>query len=299
MTDPTAGPADDLLTLQQAADRLQVHYMTAYRWVRRGDLPAFKTGGRLRVRASDLGRFVEEREVDIALPSRSEAKTDWQRHVDRLTDHLLAGEGVEAGALARKVVADGAAAGDVYVRLIAPALHRVGEEWAAGRVNIVIEHRATEIAVALMARLGDHFRRRGPSRGTAVTLAPSGDLHGLASTMVADFLRAAGYDVHHLGANVPAEDLALFLEVVPTHVLAVSMTNPETDPATLPALVAAAREHGDAVVVVGGQAAVRGDVEAAGAVYVDDLLSLAAAVTPDTPDAEGASDEDPDDAAGR
>lgn len=296
MTDPTAGPADDLLTLQQAADRLQVHYMTAYRWVRRGDLPAFKTGGRLRVRTSDLSRFVDEREVDIGLPSRSEAKTDWPRHVDRLTEHLLAGEGVDAGGLARKVVADGAAAGDVYVRLIAPALHRVGEEWAQGRVSIVIEHRATEIAVALMAKLGDHFRRRGPSRGTAITLTPSGDRHGLAATMVADFLRAAGYDVHHLGADVPVRDLALFLEVVPTDVLAVSMTTRDTDPGTVAALVGAARAHGDTIVVVGGQAAVRDEVEAAGAVYVDDLLSLAAAVGPDARDH---ADRPPDDAAER
>ena len=37
---PTPG---DLITLQEAAERLSVHYMTAYRWVRRGELPAFKT----------------------------------------------------------------------------------------------------------------------------------------------------------------------------------------------------------------------------------------------------------------
>ena len=40
---------DDLLTLQEAADELKVHYMTAYRWVRKGELEAFKAGGRLRV----------------------------------------------------------------------------------------------------------------------------------------------------------------------------------------------------------------------------------------------------------
>lgn len=286
MTDPMATVDEDLLTLQQAADRLQVHYMTAYRWVRRGDLPAFKTGGRLRVRVADLRRFIGEREVDVALPSRSSAKTDWPRHVERLGDHLLRGEGVEAGSLVRKVVADGAAAGDVYVRLIAPALHRVGEEWAAGRISVVVEHRATEIASALMSRLGEHFRRRGPSRGTAVTLTPPGDHHGLASTMVADFLRAAGFDVHHLGADVPVEDLRLFLEAMPTEVLAVSMTTAPEDPTILPALVAAAHrrpDHRDTVVVVGGQAARREEVESAGAVYVADLTELGAAVAASRP----------------
>lgn len=286
MTDPMAAVDDDLLTLQQAADRLQVHYMTAYRWVRRGDLPAFKTGGRLRVRAADLRRFIGEREVDVALPSRSSAKTDWPRHVERLGDHLLRGEGVEAGSLVRKVVADGAAAGDVYIQLLAPALHRVGEEWAAGRINVVVEHRATAIASALMSRLGEHFRRRGPSRGTAVTLAPPGDHHGLAATMVADFLRAAGFDVHHLGADVPIEDLRRFLQVMPLDVLAVSVTTPLEDPAILPALVAAPprrQGHRGTVVIVGGQAARREEVESAGAVYVADLTQLSAAVAADRP----------------
>lgn len=282
MTDPIAAFDEDLLTLQQAADRLQVHYMTAYRWVRRGELPAFKTGGRLRVRASDLSRFIDEREVDVALPSRPAAKTDWPRHVERLAAQLMDGEGVEAGSLVRKVVADGAAAGDVYVRLIAPALHRVGEEWAQGRIGVAVEHRATEIATVLMARLGEYFRRRGPSRGTAVTVTPPGDHHGLAPSMVADFLRAAGFDVHHLGADVPVEDLRRFLQMVPTDVLAVSMTTPQDGAASIAALVAAARDSSDGrdtVVVVGGQAARREDVEAAGGVHVADLTQLHAAVS--------------------
>ncbi|MDA8269090.1 MAG: helix-turn-helix domain-containing protein [Actinomycetota bacterium] len=35
----------DVIGLQQAADRLGVHYMTVYRYVRTGRLPATKVGG--------------------------------------------------------------------------------------------------------------------------------------------------------------------------------------------------------------------------------------------------------------
>lgn len=274
---------DGLLTLQQAADRLQVHYMTAYRWMRRGYLPAFKAGGRLRVRTVDLDGFLRDHQVDTALPSEGDRKTEWPRHVDRLTSLLLQGEGVEAGVLVRKVVADGAPAGEAYIRLLTPALHRVGEAWAAGRIGIAEEHRATEIAVALVARLGEHFRRRGPSRGTAVTVTPPGDLHRLASVMVADFLRAAGFEVHHLGPNVPVEDLRRFLKTVPINLLAVSVTTPGQDPAQLQALVTAAGRDRDVLVVVGGQAADPAVVEAAGAVHVGDLASLYATVVPAVP----------------
>lgn len=270
-----AATEGELLTLQQAADRLKVHYMTAYRWVRRGQLPAFKAGGRLRVRGDDLARFISEREVDVISPSSDGQHTDWPVHIDRLHQMLADGEGVEAGALVRKVVADGAPAGDVYLYLIAPVLHRIGDDWAAERISVAVEHRASEIATALMARLGEHFRRRGPSRGTAVTLTPPGDQHGLGSMMVADFLRAGGFDVHHLGPNVPIGDLELFLQVVPTDLVCVSVTNPTADVALYESVVTASRASNPEVVVVfGGQGIDAQRVERAGGRVVTDLADL-------------------------
>lgn len=265
----------ELLTLQEAADRLRVHYMTAYRWVRRGELPAFKAGGRLRVRGGDLDRFLEDREVDVTSPARAPRRTEWPIHVDRLTKHLLDGAAVEANGLVRKVVADGAPVGEVYISLLAPALHRVGEEWAAGHIVVGVEHRATEIAQAIMARLSESFRRRGPSRGTAVTLVMPGDEHRLGSGMVADFLRSGGYDVHHLGNQVTIDDLRLFLQVVPADVVAVSVTTDRLDARALAALVDAVhRERRQAVILVGGQGARPELIETVGGVYVESLTEL-------------------------
>ena len=266
--------SDGLLTLQEAADRLKVHYMTAYRWVRKGDLPAFKAGGRLRVRNSDLEQFVAERRVEVGLPSPGTGRTDWPVHVDRLSALLLDGQSVEAGSLVRKVVADGAAAGDVYLHLMAPALHAVGEAWSRGDTTVAGEHRATEICAAIMIRLGGHFRRRGPARGTAVTMTPPDEQHALGSAMVADFLRAAGYDVHHLGANVPLDDLRLFLQVAPCDLVCVSVTTPGLDAAVYAGLVQAAAEIEGATVVVGGQGADKAAAEDAGAVHLPDLGDL-------------------------
>jgi MerR family transcriptional regulator, light-induced transcriptional regulator len=265
----------ELLTLQEAADRLRVHYMTAYRWVRRGELPAFKAGGRLRVRGGDLDRFLADREVDVTSPARAPRRTEWPTHVDRLTQYLLTGGSVEANGLIRKVVADGAPVGEVYISLLAPALHRVGEEWAAGRIVVGVEHRATEIAQAIMARLSESFRRRGPSRGVAVTLAMPGDEHRLGSGMAADFLRGGGYEVHHLGTQVTIDDLRLFLRVAPADVVAVSITTEPADVKVLTALVDAVRtECPDAFVVAGGQGARKDTVESAGAIPVDNLTEL-------------------------
>ena len=264
----------DLLTLQEAAEQLKVHYMTAYRWVRRGDLPAFKAGGRLRVQASDVEHFVQQRRIDVVLPGAA-GRTDWPTHVDRLVTFLVAGQGQEAGHLVRKVIADGAPVGQVYLELLTPALHRIGDAWAAGQISVAEEHRASEICSGIIARHGEAFRRRGPSRGTAVTLTPPEELHGLAPAMVADFLRAAGYDVHHLGVNVPIEDLRLFLSVVPCDVLCVSVNMPVAD-SVYADLVDVAGDR--ATVIFGGQGADADHVAAANALHVSSLTELVATV---------------------
>lgn len=253
MSDPL-DPTGELLTLQDAAERLKVHYMTAYRWVRRGDLPAFKAGGRLRVRAEDVDRFVQQRRVDVLLPDPT-GRTDWPTHIERLYDLLVEGRALDANHLVRKVIADGAPVGQVYLELLTPTLHRIGDAWASGSLTVSQEHRASEICRAVISRLSDTFRRRGPSRGTAVTLTPAGEQHGIAAAMAADFLRAGGYEVHHLGVDVPAGDLRLFLQVVPCDLMCVSMTAPVDDPAVYTELVQAADGDPRPAVVFGGQGA--------------------------------------------
>lgn len=263
---------DELLTLQDAADRLKVHYMTAYRWVRRGDLPAFKAGGRLRVRADDVHRFVEQREVDVVTPASS-GRTDWATHLERFLPVLTEGRGVDAANLVRKVIADGAPAGQVYLELLTPSLYAIGAAWARGEISVAEEHRAAEITIGIMARMSDGFRRRGPARGTAITLTPPDEHHGIAATMVADFLRAGGYDVHHLGINVPLRDLEMFLKLVPCDVLCASVTTPMNNGSTYSSLVDIVADQ-DTLVVFGGQGMDAEQAEAAGALAVDSLANL-------------------------
>ena len=267
----------ELLTLQEAADRLKVHYMTAYRWVRRGDLPAFKAGGRLRVQASDVDRFVQQRRVDVVL-STAAGRTDWPTHIDRLYALLVDGRAAEAAQLVRKVIADGAAAGQVYLELLTPTLYRIGEAWAAGTLSVAEEHRASEICAGILARNSDAFRRRGPARGTAVTFTPPDEMHGLGSAMVADFLRAGGYDVHHLGVNVPVADLRLFLQVVPCDVVGVSISTSAAAPQLYRDIVEAAWESSNAVVIFGGRSSDPELAAGAGGLHVASLAELVPAL---------------------
>ena len=56
----SSAPPEETLSLHQAADELGVHYMTAYRYVRLGVLPAHREGRSWRVRRADLDTLGEE-----------------------------------------------------------------------------------------------------------------------------------------------------------------------------------------------------------------------------------------------
>lgn len=53
---------DDLLTVQQAAEMLQMSTSTIWRWINQGDLPSYRVGQRrVRVRRGDVERMIRPR----------------------------------------------------------------------------------------------------------------------------------------------------------------------------------------------------------------------------------------------
>ncbi|MFM7891249.1 MAG: helix-turn-helix domain-containing protein, partial [Actinomycetota bacterium] len=52
---------DTTVSLHEAARRLKVHYMTAYRYVRSGRLPARQQNGEWQVLLADVQQFAESR----------------------------------------------------------------------------------------------------------------------------------------------------------------------------------------------------------------------------------------------
>src|SRR5829696_2391573 len=148
-----------MLTLQEAADRLGVHYMTVYRWVRTGRLPATKQGASWAVREADLDEVTE--------PTRAprQGRVD---HADRLARRLAAGDEPGAMAVAEAALAGGMDPEDLYLDVLAVAMARIGDRWATGEVTVAQEHQATAIMLRLLGRLGRNFARRGRSRGTVV-----------------------------------------------------------------------------------------------------------------------------------
>jgi excisionase family DNA binding protein len=234
--------------LRTAADRLGVHYQTAYRWVRDGSLPAVKRGTSYDVDERALLRFQAARAEPSPPPSKAHVRS-WDHQVDRLYALLAAGDELGSRAILDRLREGGIEPIVLCDALLGPTLARVGAAWAAGELSVAEEHRAAAICDRLLARLAVH--PRGRPRGVAVTATPVGEEHGLPSTMAAVVLRADRWQVHHLGTQVPTPDLIDLVRLLAADLVVLSVVNASAVEAAAQ-VGAEVRTASSAEVIVGG-----------------------------------------------
>lgn len=243
----------DLLSLQEAADRLGVHYMTAYRYVRLGRLAATMRRGQWAVRVSDVDAFARARRSPGRRVRRGQP--DWREHRSRLRRRLVAGDVNGSWAVVEGALVAGADPAAVYVDLLAPVLRQVGDAWVKGTLTVADEHRAAAAARGVIGRLGPRFTRRGRTRGLVVLGGAHGDRHELPLAMLADVARGAGFDVVDLGTNTPIEALLDAAAAGPALVaVGVSVGSDGALPTAFRTVRALHRAHRAVPVLVGGPA---------------------------------------------
>jgi len=266
---------DEGLTLHEAAAELGVHYMTAYRYVRLGQLDAAKHSGTWRVSRTELDRFRAEPAEEPA-ERAPRGRVDWGQ---RMQSRLVAGDAGGAWSVIESALAAGSTPARVYTEVISPALVNIGERWAAGELDISVEHRATGIVQRIIGRLGPQFVRRGRSRGSVVIGAPSGERHGLVVSMLSDLVRAAGWEVSDIGADSPASSFVSAARETRSAAVVVSVTLADSLESCRDTVLAIREAEPDMPVIVGGRgiasravaASVGADHHSAG---LDDLLDL-------------------------
>jgi excisionase family DNA binding protein len=239
------------LTLPEVADQLGVHYMTAYRYVRTGRLPAKRVAGTWQVDPGDLekmrraGKGTGERRPTGVIPAR-----------EHLELRLLASDEPGAWEIVEAALGSGMEPETVLLEVIAPTLRSIGELWEQGKLSIADEHRASATATRLISRLGARFGRRGHKRGTVIVTAPAGEMHSVPIAMAANLLRWHGFGVVELGADTPAEALAEAALAEPDLVAVAIGCTAKNSPQSARRAIAALRQSTPKVPVLLGGAAI-------------------------------------------
>jgi len=217
-------------TLAEVAEMLDVHYMTAYRYVREGRLHATKEGRGWVVLTSDIHAF------RLGLGKAAEPVSGGRKvapWMDRMLSLLIDGDERGVLNLMESVLRSGNDLYFLYLDVLMPAMGAIGSKWQTGEIDVFVEHRATGIASRSAARIGSRFSKRGVCKGTVLVGSPVGEMHVLGSQLLSDLIHLEGWKVDNLGADVPAASFAVAVMQVPD-IVAVCLAS--TMPKTLPAM---------------------------------------------------------------
>ncbi len=213
------------LSTLQVARLIGVAETTVKRWADEGKIPCHRTlGGHRKFILKDIVRFAEDhayplaREVASPAPGRraqnlefAVREKDYARIARLFYDEALAAD--TKGILRLLSYMTGnriplAAIADLVIR---PAMTRVGEEWAAGNIEINQEHRASNCVLEGLVLLNPDLHRKPANGLSAACACIEGDYHELGLRLLSYTLETEGWEVHYLGASTPGETLRRFV----------------------------------------------------------------------------------------
>ena len=202
------------LSIQEAAELLGVHYMTAYRYVRLGRLPARRVGQRWRISRAEVDAVAGSHQLDSKkqhppqAASTANAPVDWSaRLLNRALAHDLGG----AWTVVETALVSGLSPMQVRSEVLVPTLRELGERWSRGQLSIGAERGASNICARLSVRLAQAEARPGRTKGTIVLGSPPSERHQLPTMLAADTFRANGYAVIDASGGIPIDS---FIDLV-------------------------------------------------------------------------------------
>jgi len=223
----------------EAAKALGLGVSTVKRWVDDGVLPAHKTaGGHRKLLVADVLELVRRGELPNAnlaqlmdrgrghkLPTASELAEELRRA-------LLTGDADRVRLLIVGSYRRGVSIEDLADQAIAPAMEKIGHEWEAGRIDVMEEHRASQLCAAALYELKPILEERASkNRPRAVGGAPEHDYSYLPTLLAQMVLLDAGWEAINLGPNTPFKSLTKAIRELRPRLLwlSVSHLGPEED----------------------------------------------------------------------
>lgn len=140
-------------------------------------------------------------------------------------------------------------------RVIFPFMEEVGTSWHQNKLRVMHEHLATTVVNAVMYRFTDDIIV--PENAPRVVIAvPPGQVHNIGALCCAAAAADAGWQVKHLGAHIPAEEMLAAVKTVNASLLLLSIVFPSRSSAVKDTLELLEEElPADVTLLAGGTSA--------------------------------------------
>lgn len=137
---------------------------------------------------------------------------------------LLAGERKQCRDMVQRLLDANIGLKTLFTDLFQRSLYEVGELWENNRITVANEHLATSITESLLNLVYPILFAAERSGKKAVISCSANEFHQVGGKIVADIFELNGWDGHFLGANMPPEDMARFIQDVQPDVVGMSLS---------------------------------------------------------------------------
>lgn len=141
-----------------------------------------------------------------------------------------------------------------YDQLLTPVMHKVGEMWETGKIDVATEHVCSNMAENLVRIINDRFSGNSimtHKNKKILMCTPEGELHSLACLMLESVISRMGFSVFNTAPSVPYESLASYINDLSPYLILISITLKDNFP-TLLRLINKVSESNPIPILVGG-----------------------------------------------
>ena len=223
----------EFISTAEAAQALGVSVSTVKRWVEEGILPAEKTaGGHRKLLLADVVELARQGKLPARNLARLKLRFSKRRPAtspqlkESLYEQLSAGDAAGVRSVIQGAYQSGMSIASLADEVIAPAMHRVGRDWESGRIDVMHEHRASQVCAAALFELKAVLEDRAfRDRPVAVGGALEGDFSVLPSLLAEMVLLDSGWKAVNLGANTPLASFCRAIDELRPQLLWISLSH--------------------------------------------------------------------------
>ena len=147
---------------------------------------------------------------------------------------------------------------DFYEKLLMPVLHRIGDQWENGEIDVATEHVCSNATITLIDLINQKNINKKISKSyrdtkSIVLCTPEGELHSIGCKIIESLLLEKGYEVYNITSPLPTNSIESYLDNTNPGVVLISVTLEENINSAI-RLVQEIRRSLQISVIVGGNA---------------------------------------------
>jgi methanogenic corrinoid protein MtbC1 len=150
---------------------------------------------------------------------------------------------------------------DFYEKLLIPILHKIGDQWAKGEIDVATEHVCSNAAITLIDLINQKNLNKKMSKSSSssadksiILCTPEGELHSIACKIIESLLLEKGYDVYNITSPLPTNSIeSYYLDNINPNIIIISVTLKENINSSI-RFVQQIRQSFNIPIIIGGNA---------------------------------------------